>query len=301
MKTIQALAVVALLSAIWGISSPAHASIGLSIQPVKVSYTLNPGQSVTDSVLVTNAGSDAVVYPSVLDFVPVAGTSNISFVGSTQGVTSVADWVSVDSPKSFDFKPGDSKTISFTVSVPKDAEPGSHFGGIFFRAIDANAASSSLKIGTQVGMLVLVTVPGSHLEKGKIDGFSTAGFIQGGPVDFDIKFENTGTVFFEPKGDIKVKNIFGRTVADIAVQGDVVLPTGERDIAISWPSGFLLGPYTASLVLYDGEGNQLTADAVSFFALPVWYIVGLLVALIVIYGIIVFLKRRVSFSIAIKK
>jgi len=279
----------------------AEASTGLTIQPVKVSYTINPGEKVTGTITLTNAASAAMVYSSIEDFIPTAGSSGIQFVGRAPGVTSVRDWITLDSSKDFSFKVSETKDITFTISVPKDAEPGSHFGVIFFKAVDEKAVSAQLKIGTQIGMLVLVTVPGNRLQQGRIDAFSAPGFVQKGPVSFTISFENTGTVYFEPKGEIVVRNIFGKIVATVPVEGQVVLPTGVRDISVVWPAGFILGPYSAGLSLYDGDHNLLTADTIHFFALPIWYLLSFIVILVALYAILVFLKHKVNFSVSLKK
>lgn len=281
----------------------AHAaSIGLTIQPVKFSYTINPGQSVNDIVSISNASDqDVTVYDSIQDFIPTAGTTNIVFVGRAPGVTSVRDWVTINAPASFALKQGDTEQIGFTITVPKTAEPGSHFGVMFFKAVANDQTGQTLKVGTQVGTLVLVTVPGNHLEKGKIIGFNTASFVQSGPINFDTKFENDGTVYFEPKGTITIKNIFGKIVALLPVQGEVVLPTGARDIYSTWPTGFLLGPYSAVSTIYDGDGNILTTASTNFFALPVWYIVGFIVLFFILYFLFRFLKKRLNISISLKK
>ena len=73
--------------------------------------------------------------------------------------------------------------------------------------------TGQLKISTRVGMLIFVTVPGSNLQKGKILNFTGPKFVQKGPVDFKIKFENTGTVHFEPKGIITLANMLGKKLA----------------------------------------------------------------------------------------
>ncbi len=294
---------VAIIALAGGFAATANAaSTGLTIQPVKASYTLNPGESITDAIILKNPGIDAVVTPTVQDFIPVKGSSNLEFVSKAAGVTSVVDWIKIDAPAGgFPFKSGSDISIPYTLTVPKDAEPGSHFGVIFFKAEDASAKSGALKIATQVGMLVLVTVPGSHLQKGTINSFTTDSFIQHGPVDFKILFDNTGTVYFEPKGTITITNMFGHKVGDVSVNGQVVLPTGEREIDTQWPANLLFGPYNATVSLYDGEGSLITANSVHFFAVPIWYILSLLVILVILYVIFVFLKNKVSFSVSLKK
>ena len=282
--------------------SSIKASTGLTIQPVKVSYTISPGQSVSDVVNVSNSSDgDVVVDDSVQDFLPAAGSDSINFVGRASGVTSVRDWVTLGGAESFSLKQGTQQNVNFTITVPKDAEPGSHFGVMFFKAVPASQAKSGLQIGVQVGVLVLVTVPGNHLEKGKIIGFSAPSFVQKGPITFTTRFENDGTVYFEPKGTITVKNIFGKIVALIPIEGEVVLPTGVRDITSKWPVGFLLGPYSAVATVYDGDGNLLTTNSTTFFALPIWYILGFIVLFFILYYLFRFLKEKLNISISLKK
>ena len=125
----------------------ASASTGLTIQPVKVLYTINPGQTVTGIITLTNAGnSKAFIIPSVQDFVPTAGSSNISFVGKAPGVTSVEDWVGlVVPPQGFYLDVNETKQVSFTITAPKDAEPGSHFGVDIIQGNGRIQCESSIK------------------------------------------------------------------------------------------------------------------------------------------------------------
>lgn len=280
---------------------PAHAATGLSIQPVKIDETVRPGDSLSGNILLTNASDDDVdVQVSTQDFVPVAGAESIQFVGRAPGVTTVKDWITLGSGMGdFLFKKGESKQIPYTITAPFNAEPGGHFGVVFFKATRPGPADQ-IKVGTQVGMLVLITIPGNHLEKGKILDFTAPKFVQGGPVPFNIKFENTGTVHFEPKGSITITSMFGQKVADIPIEGQVVLPTSIKTLTIPWNiGGLLLGRYTAAATIIDGDGNTLTTDSITFWAFPVWYILGFLVTIFVFFLIIRFIKRRVKFSVSL--
>lgn len=274
---------------------------GLTIQPVKISHTLNPGESVSGSISLSNAGDGAVnVSLKIEDFEPTAGGEGIQFVGRAQGVTTVRDWISFDSSKTFVFQQGEQASIPYTITAPIDAEPGSHFGVLLFKASDIKE-SGTLKIGTQVGVLVFVTVTGDYKQEGKILGMSAPRFVQKGPVPVTIKFENTGTVHFEPKGTLKVTNIFGKEVAQVPISGQVVLPTGVRDILVSWePEGFILGRYIVSPEIMDDAGNIIFKDSVSVWAFPVWYLLSYLgLALVIFFGI-KFILKKVHFSVSLK-
>lgn len=284
-------------------SSRAHAaSTGLSIQPLKVTHTLNPGESVSGAIKITNASDDAVnIETKIEDFVPLAGTYQIQFVGRAQGISTVRDWVTLDAPTSFTLKKDEAKEVSYTIKTPPNAEPGGHFGVAFFKANALVKDGQQLKVGTQVGMLILVTIPGSHLEKGNILDFKGPLFVQKSPINFTVKFENTGTAHFEPKGTITITNMFGKEIGTVSVGGQVVLPSGIKDLAASVNfDGVLLGRYKASLKMFDGEGNELKAKSIAFYAFPIWYAVAFFITVAALFFIIRFLKKNVKISLSKK-
>lgn len=274
------------------------AGAGLTIAPAKVLETVDPGKSVSGEISLKNESADQVkIEITVEDFIPAAGSTNVRFVGRAEGVTTVRDWITLDVPDDFILKKDESKQVRYTIQAPPDAEPGGHFGVIFFKASELQTAGS-LKVATRVGVLVFVTVPGNQLQKGKILDFSAPFFVQKGPVPFIIKFENTGTVHFEPRGTITIKNIFGKEVGKVQVAGQAVLPTGARDLAADWDmSGLLLGRYTAELNIFDGEGNELTANKVAFYAFPIRYLLGFIAVTIALFFGIKFLKKKIKISV----
>ncbi len=281
-----------------------EAATGLTIQPIKVSQTLDPGATYTGVINLSNASDkEVIVQVKTEDFLPSAGTNTLNFIGRAPGVTSVRDWITVNKPAEFSFTQGKTESVQYTITVPANAEPGGHFGVIFFKAIEKTDAEEQLKIGTQVGVLVLVTVNGDFERTGKIVEASAPSFLTEGPVPFKITFENTGTVHFEPKGKISITNLFGKEVGVVPIEGQVVLPTGVKDLNFAWePSTkFLLGKYTATIII-DGDGETpLAEQSLTFYAAPVWYVLGLLLAFYVLWRSIVFLKSRVSINIKPKE
>lgn len=298
-----ACAILTLLAVFFAFSGRASASTGLSIQPLKVTHTLSPGEEASGVIQITNAGDEAVnVETKVEDFVPLAGTYQIQFVGRAPGISTVRDWITLDAPKSFVLAKGAAKNVSYTIKTPPNAEPGGHFGVAFFKASELPKGGQQLKVGTQVGMLILVTIPGSHLEKGNILDFTGPLFVQKSPINFTIKFENTGTVHFEPKGAITIANMFGKEVGSVSVGGQVVLPTGVKDLAVSVNfDRVLLGRYKANLKMFDGEGNELTARSIAFYAFPLWYVIAFLIAVAVLFFGIRFLKKNIKISVSRNK
>ncbi len=281
----------------------AQASTGLTIQPVKVSQTMEKGGSVSGYILLSNASEAPVVVDmKVEDFIPNAGGDGVKFVSRSEGVTTVRDWITLNGGKSeITLGVNEQIQVPYTINAPANAEPGSHLGVIFFKAIDAADADKQLKIGTQVGTLVFVTIPGNHLQKGNILEFTGPAFVQQLPIVFRTKFENTGTVHFEPKGTIRITNLFGKEVAQVPVEGQVVLPTGVKELNTAFNAdGVMLGRYTASIELFDGEGGRLSSQDHVFYVVPVWYILGFIIVLLVIYFGLSFLRSRIKISVKLK-
>lgn len=275
---------------------------GLTIQPVKISHTLQPGGSVSGTIKVVNESPEDIrLEVSVEDFVPSAGTTNVSFVGRAEGNTTVRDWIELDIPDSQVFKKGERINVPYTIRAPEDAEPGGHFGVAFFNALRIGE-TGNLKVGTRIGTLFFVTIPGNQLQKGRILEFTAPEFQQEGPVPFTITFENTGTVHFEPKGEIVITNLLGKEVGTVQVSGQAVLPTQVRDLKAKWGAeGPLLGRYTASLSMTDGEGNELTADEIVFYGFPLWYSLIIVIALVAVFFLIRFVRRYVNISVSVNR
>jgi uncharacterized repeat protein (TIGR01451 family) len=279
------------------------AATGLTIQPIKISQTLKPGSTVTGTIKLSNASTDDVTLDiAVEDFIPTAGTETFQFVGRAPGVTTVRDWITINSPLHIIFKKGEVKEVPYTIVAPASAEPGDHFGVLFFKATKIDDTASSIQVGTQVGVLVFVTIPGDFQQKGQITDFTTNPFVQGGPVDFNLTFENTGTVHYVPQGTIDIANMFGSKVGSVPIEGYVVLPTGIKIMPFRWNvNGLLMGKYVATASIFDTAGHLLTSRSAVFYAFPIWYIVGFIIVLIIVFFIIRFLKSRLHVSISLKK
>lgn len=301
---IWAASVLAVSAMLIGVSTTVRASTGLTIQPIKVSQTMKPGDAISGTIRLSNASDeDVVVDLSVQDFIPVAGAETFQFVNRAPGVTTVRDWITFNGGKhTFTFKRGEIKEIPYEIKAPPHAEPGSHFGVLLFKAVRASEATSQLKVGTQVGVLVFVTIPGKFEQKGVIRNFATPSFHQTAPIIFNMQFENQGTVHFEPKGTIEISNMFGAKVGSIPIEGYAVLPTGVKNMTFTWNvAGFLLGKYQALASVYDVSGNLVATSSASFWVVPIWYIVGFLVVFIALFFIIKFIKSRLKFTVSFKK
>ena len=125
----------ALLSIILFFSIAQSGYANLSISPLKHEFTIEAGAEKSATVLVTN-GTDAPItlYTSKEDFVAGDDTGTPMFIKLKDQVSetfSLANWIQIES-ENITLAKGESREIRFTIKVPKNSEPGGHYGAIFF-------------------------------------------------------------------------------------------------------------------------------------------------------------------------
>jgi hypothetical protein len=108
-----------------------------------------------------------------------------------------------------------------------------------------------------------------------------------------LTFKNTGNVHVRPTGLINVRDIFGKTTADVVFRGENVLPGASRELSAALEKRWLFGPYTAQAVLTFGSKNESITATTSFFVLPVRIIAGCLILL----GALYMMRKRLSKAI----
>ena len=282
------------------------------VTPGKTEIFINPGETVTKNVSVTNRNARTVRFQiSLEDFI---GSSDpevpvVLLNDEENSPYSLKDYVHPEI-KDFTLKTGEKITIPVTISVPTDIEPGGHYGAVVIsnRPTDPvtgellDGASGNTKIISRIASLVLVRVNGDVIESGNLEDFkavgSDSGIFQAKPSGFEIAFKNTGPVHLVPYGSITVKNLFGGKVATLPVDAYFALPKSTRYREVAWNanSPFALGRYTATVTLYKGFGNEMETSTISYWVLPWKLLTGAFVILFVLVAMLRFVATRFEFK-----
>lgn len=129
-------------------------------------YELEPGESVTDYVGVSNLGAEPIsVRVYAMDAVT---TSDGAFTLPPAGTASkdVGAWVGVGGDEVFEIAPSTRLDIPFRLTVPPDASPGDHAGGVVAALSELSASgdgAQQVAVDRRVGARIYVTVPGEQL------------------------------------------------------------------------------------------------------------------------------------------
>lgn len=270
---------------------------GLGIDPFLIELNMSVGETQTRSIALTNTTNAPLTFTaSINDFVPNGITGQPQFLDSDQESDSrfsLSRWITVTRQPEFTIPPQSQTEVGFTVSVPADAEPGTHYGGVLFGQPLGEMPNSGPAVLQKAGAIILVKL-GQSQEKVQVSKFFTQKTVyQKGPVEFLVSLHNFGNVHSKPKGDITIRNIFGSHVAQVPVNPDalIILPESGRDFSQNWNTKLGFGRYTAEAVLYYGSPKLELRTQTSFWIIPLQEILlGMLIVLIL--GIIGYIGVR---------
>jgi hypothetical protein len=275
----------------------AQEGIGIAISPLVFEITGNPGEVIENQVKVTNK-SQAVtdIKITLEDIAPSDEEGHVTVEPAETETYSVASWVKT-TPQKFTLQPDESVWVQFTITIPRNAEPGGHYGSIVAAgSMISGGQITGAAIIPRVGALLLISVPGEAKEILTAKDFDAPIYSEYGPITFSAKFVNEGTVHLKPNALITVTNWLGQKVATASFPQKNVLPGATRKIEAKLDQKwFWAGKYTATLTgTYGTDNNQLEPVVIAFWAFP-WKF-----GLLILGGLFLLLLMRKRLFIAFK-
>ncbi len=267
----------------------------LTVSPVKLELTGDPGQTLTGTFDLYNEQAQATTfYVSTANFEAEGETGTPKFVESAEGL---ASWITVEAGREVVTLDTDqTQTVNYQVTIPSDADPGGYFAAIFWgTSPETSEYEKQLSLGAKVGILMLLTVSGEvDLEGGllEFDTQDSQRVFTEVPVGFYYRFQNAGSDRILPTGTVDLYNTLGiQTDSIVANEAEGnILPSSIRRFEETWGAAsseevdgfwshvraqwqnFAFGYYKADLHLsYDGPQSYEKAS-VGFWVIP-WQLI----------------------------
>jgi hypothetical protein len=281
------------------------------LEPGKAEIFLNPGDTVTRTVYVTDRVPGSTTFKIGVE--DIKGTTDpeqpvLILDGQTGPYSGKTFIVPAINQVTLTF--GQRITIPVTITIPLDAPPGDYDSSVLVSNEPSvmgtggsdTSASGSLRVISRLGTLIFIRVNGQAKESGNLDDLRIKGpsqlFYDHGPLTFQILFNNDGNVHLVPYGTLTIKNMMGQVVDQLPVDAYFSLPDSIRYREITWNRTTLLGRYTATVHLERGYGGLSDDKTIAFWVLP-WKILGGIFAGIFILLLIVVVFVR-TFEISRK-
>ncbi len=297
------------------------APLSLTISPLVVNLTGDPGKTVTTDLRVKQDGGATEVLKVGLQKFTADGDTGKPMLADRQPGDDYFDWIHFDKTE-FTAPTGVWQTVHVTINLPKTAAFGYYYAVTFSRAHPAKSSGGSNVVNGATAVLILLEARSPNAKRTlTIDSFGTDHSVyEFLPVTFNVKFANTGNVHVIPAGTIFVSR-GGKQVETVDLNPSYgnILPGTKRIYSDDWSVGFphyekklvdgkpvldkkgqpiehlvwdlsqigkiRIGHYYAHLLaIYDDGHRDVPVEAsVSFWVIP-WRILG---ALVLIVGLIV--------------
>ncbi len=272
-------------------------------QRVSFRYELEPGGTVTDSVTVTNFTDQPVVFRLYASDGVITADGQFDLLPSAEDPKDIGSWITV-SESEITVPGSSSASVPFTLTVPENATPGDHPGGIVAALTRGGAGDNQVNVENRVGARVHLRVGGElkpvlSVSNVQVDYYGTWNPLEPGSADVTYDLENTGNVRLGSDQRIGMQGLFGiplteKTAPRVAelLPGSSIRVT-ERVDGI-WPlfrarAAVSGAPFAVGNDLVDAT-MTVEPDRGSAWAMP-WSIL-LAVALIVTLVYLFVIRRR---------
>ena len=281
------------------ISAAATANF-LTISPPVRELELPRGSSNSYQMFILNQGKTTVNL--ILRASPFTAAGDTGGVNVADGpLPSSQDWIIIN-PSILSLKPGERRKVTYTITVPKNAEPGGFYFAVTALLAGKNnltkktaGVTSGAAVNLNVASLNLVTIEGPVTYKARITEFSTPRAIfEYGPVPFTARILNMSTVHIKPILEIEVKNTLGLNDHEtLHIRRQNILPQAQRKFTSEFGGKWHFGRYAATLNGLYGDGHNLTYT-VFFWIIPWKIVLVTVLAIAIIILLILSIKRQLD-------
>ncbi len=275
----------------------------IKVAPVRTDLTIQPGESKQLSITLQNLTTGSVEYMAIInDFVAGSGESGqpALILDANKYAPSHSLKRYIDPIPNVTIGGGQSKDVTVTITIPKDAAAGGYYGAVRFAPAGSADPTKNVTLSASVGSLILVKVPGDIKEDVTLASFDvrTNPEANGGSSFFTsnknlyavARFNNTGNVHEQPFGKVVLKR-GSKVLQTIEINNTDprgnVLPDSIRRFSVKLDKVGIWGRYTVEGNFGYGSNGQLVSGSTSFFVFPLLYVLIIVVALIVA-GLLIF-------------
>jgi uncharacterized membrane protein len=254
---------------------------GLQISPIRQELHVDPGGSTTGDLVVANlTKQDLDVTLFFREFSVSNDTYDYAFALSHY------DWIRL-SQNDLTLSPGQSRTISYTLSPGQTASPGGYYFTIF---ASANLQSGGVDSTIQAASLLYGTVNGKLDRNTRLDSVHMPTFLFSPDITYDFTMTDTGNVYYTIYASASLTNPFDKSESETAAH--IVIPGKPRRITGTLPAPKYPGIYTATVGYHTDQGVYHTVSQPVVYV-PLWAtVVGIGVILILIVIIKRIIRRR---------
>ncbi|WP_436524302.1 WxL protein peptidoglycan domain-containing protein [Actinoplanes sp. HUAS TT8] len=260
-----------------------------------------PGERLTDYVGVTNLTARPLTFSVYGTDAYTTDDGSFALLPAVQKPTDIGSWMTLGAAR-YTVPANTRLDVPFAISVPADATPGDHAGGVVASIAEEQAAANGQKVlvDRRVAARVYLTVAGAVAPTLKIDSVrleyaQSTNPADGGVMTVKYLVHNTGNLRLSGTGTVRVTGPFGWELARTGgMEIPELLPGGsvtvtEKILGVQ-PTVRLAADVSVVPASFDQKLPSISRGT-GVWAWP-WALVALLGVLISYVIIRIFVKRR---------
>ena len=241
---------------------------GLKISGSIYVGTIAPGETAVHTMTVSTKNDD-VPMDMMVDVLGYAqssdgGLNQLSPHDDTSAY-SARNYITV-SPKTFHLNPGESKSVTASISLPMTMGDGGRYAVITIH--NAPVGNSSTLFVTAIAVPVVVTIANSKLTRtGTIVDMKVGDIVPGQPIRFTTALKNTGNIHNSKTYNIvNITDSAGKEVASVATDPSIysIIPPFTLNYVANLDKPLPPGSYTATSKVVLEDGTILDTKTTTF-------------------------------------
>ncbi len=183
----------------------------LKVSPLKYQLEVKPWETITKTIKISNNSENVVtLYTSKEDFIAGWETWEPKFVEPQNNNSGfgLSKWININSSH-LTLDKGETREVTFNITVPESGEPGWHYWAIFF---SPGSWKGQVWIKSRLWVLILANIPWEVKIDWKLQSFelwkqignkiNSKNSYDKLPISFFTKIKNDGNVHIRPEGKI---------------------------------------------------------------------------------------------------
>lgn len=253
--------VLLLLPAAWG-----QGAVG--VQPNAIILEAAPGEAITQELRIDNPGGTPLnlsVYPGDWQY---DGSGQVAYFPAGTLQESAAGWLVFDD-SDISLEGRGRTNISYTVEVPEDAAPGTHWAALFIEGTNpaTGAANPLASFRIRTAHMVYVNVPPLNTDGQILAIQGTAPESASGPFSMQLDYLNEGNSVQVLSGTVEIRRPDGSIHDTVTVERELALPGTVKPLNMELYGPMPQGEYVALAILNYGDPT-LDVAAEFLFQLP---------------------------------
>ncbi len=274
----------------------AQSILPLIVYPARQFLEVSPGEKTAITANFVNQSDQPISgYVRLVDFIVRDNQGTPELIENTQAAPekyAASSWFKSEYER-VTLPANEKVSIQAQITVPPNAHPGGRYVAFYFQTQEPKFNQDNnlnYQAGTgitpRLASLIYIKVKGDIKENAFVTKFQTQGFQEYGPIAVETEILNRGDYHIAPKGEISLKNPFGKIIEKSLLKEQNIFPDTSRIYQNILGKKLMLGKYRLELNATYGEKGKVLTAYTDIWVFP-WKMALIVVLMLVITTLLI--------------